>query len=89
MRRTGIFSMSRRLMPMVMVVRLEGHEPHAPCRRRYTTGPSISTNSTLPPSAIRYGRICTRVSGKGSGQGLGQGPIYRCMGREWVTPCDM
>ncbi len=45
-------------MPIVMVVRLEGQLPQAPCRRRYTTGPSISTNSTLPPSDMRYGRIC-------------------------------
>ena len=49
--RTGIFSCSRRLMPMVMVVSEEGHEPHAPCSFRYTTGPSISTSSTFPPSA--------------------------------------
>lgn len=50
---TGMRSMRRRLMPMVMVVREEGQEPQAPASRRYTTGPSISTNSTLPPSAIR------------------------------------
>ena len=53
---TGIFSMSLRLIPMVIVDVEEGHEPHAPCRRSLTTRPSSSTNSTLPPSAIRYGR---------------------------------
>lgn len=49
--RTGIFSCRRRLMPIVIVVIDEGHEPHAPFRRRYTIGPSISASSTLPPSA--------------------------------------
>ena len=49
--RTGIFSCKRRLMPIVIVVIDEGHEPHAPFRRRYTIGPSISASSTLPPSA--------------------------------------
>lgn len=33
---TGMRSMSRRLMPMVMVVREEGQEPQAPASRRYT-----------------------------------------------------
>ena len=51
-------------MPIVMVVRLEGQLPQAPCRRRYTTGPSISTNSTLPPSDMRYGRICSPHDGR-------------------------
>ena len=45
-------------MPIVMVVVLLGHEPHAPWSFKYTTGPSISDSSTLPPSCIRYGRIC-------------------------------
>ena len=45
-------------MPIVMVVSEEGQLPQAPARRRNTTGPSISTNSTLPPSAMRYGRTC-------------------------------
>lgn len=59
-------------MPMVMVVRLEGQEPQAPFSFRYTTGPSISMNSTFPPSAIRYGRICaTRAAGfQDAAQGL-------------------
>jgi hypothetical protein len=55
---TGIFSMSRLRIPMVMVVILLGHDPQAPCSFRYTTGPSISESSTLPPSDMRYGRIC-------------------------------
>lgn len=55
---TGIFSMSLRLMPIVIVVRLLGHDPHAPASFSFTMRPSISTNSTLPPSAIRYGRTC-------------------------------
>ena len=50
---TGIFSMSLRLMPMVMVDVLLGHEPQAPCNLSLTTRPSSSTNSTLPPSAMR------------------------------------
>lgn len=50
--------MRRRLIPIVIVVKLEGQEPHAPFNLRYTTGPSISMNSTFPPSAMRYGRIC-------------------------------
>mmetsp|Transcript_30851 Transcript_30851/g.59567 ORF Transcript_30851/g.59567 Transcript_30851/m.59567 type:complete len:215 (+) Transcript_30851:429-1073(+) len=58
---SGIFSMTRRSMPIFMVVMEEGHEPHAPCKRRRTTSPSISTNSTLPPSAIRYGRTSSRT----------------------------
>ena len=50
--------MSRLRIPMVMVVILLGQDPHAPCSLRYTTGPSISESSTLPPSDMRYGRIC-------------------------------
>ena len=55
--RAGIFSCKRRLMPIVIVVIEEGHEPHAPFRRRYTIGPSISASSTLPPSAQPRERI--------------------------------
>ncbi len=50
--------MSRLRIPMVMVVILLGQDPQAPCSFRYTTGPSISESSTLPPSDMRYGRIC-------------------------------
>ena len=57
--RTGIFSCKRRLMPIVMVVIDEGHEPHAPFKRRYTIGPSISASSTLPPSAIATSKRTT------------------------------
>jgi hypothetical protein len=56
---TGMRSIRRRLMPMVMVVSELGQLPQAPCNRSFTTSPSISTNSTLPPSAMRYGRTCT------------------------------
>ena len=59
---TGIFSMSLRRMPMVIVVVLLGHDPHAPWSFKYTTGPSISDNSTFPPSDIKYGRICKHNS---------------------------
>jgi hypothetical protein len=31
-----------------------------------TTNPSISTNSTLPPSAMRYGRTCARQAWAGT-----------------------
>ena len=34
--RTGIFSMRRRLMPMVMVVSADGQLPHAPCSKSCT-----------------------------------------------------
>lgn len=80
-------------MPMVMVVREEGQEPQAPASRRYTTGPSISTNSTLPPSAIRYGRTWRGGGGVGwvGGGGVGgaarQGPGKKANGARvlaWV-----
>lgn len=45
-------------MPIFMVVMELGHEPHAPLSFSRTTSPSISTSSTLPPSAIKYGRTC-------------------------------
>ena len=38
-----------------------GQEPHAPCRRNFTIAPSISTSSTLPPSAIKYGRNSSKT----------------------------
>ena len=37
----------------LVVIVLLGQEPQAPWRRTLTIGPSISTTSTLPPSAIR------------------------------------
>eukprot|EP00669_Euglena_mutabilis_P010891 TRINITY_DN5594_c0_g1_i1.p3 TRINITY_DN5594_c0_g1~~TRINITY_DN5594_c0_g1_i1.p3 ORF type:complete len:139 (+),score=17.47 TRINITY_DN5594_c0_g1_i1:414-830(+) len=46
---SGMTSMRRRLIPIAIVTALEAHDPHAPCSRRYTTGPSISTSSTFPP----------------------------------------
>mmetsp|Transcript_8630 Transcript_8630/g.14844 ORF Transcript_8630/g.14844 Transcript_8630/m.14844 type:complete len:229 (-) Transcript_8630:16-702(-) len=58
---SGIFSISRRLMPMVMVVRELGQEPQAPLSFNLTTRPSISTNSTLPPSDMRYGRTSSNT----------------------------
>lgn len=58
---TGIFSMSLRLMPIVIVVVLLGQDPHAPWSLRYTTGPSISESSTFPPSDMRYGLICSHA----------------------------
>lgn len=53
-------SRSRRSMPIVIVVVDDGHDPQAPLSLSLMVGPSISTNSTLPPSAIRYGRTCTQ-----------------------------
>ena len=55
---TGIFSISLRLMPIVMVVMLLGQDPQAPCSLSCTMGPSMSCSATFPPSEIRYGRIC-------------------------------
>ena len=49
-------------MPMRIVVVLLGQLPHAPLSFRRTTRPSISTSSTSPPSAIRYGRTSSRTS---------------------------
>lgn len=57
-RTSGMRSIRRRLMPMVIVAVELGHEPQAPLSFSFTTKPSISMNSTLPPSAIRYGRTC-------------------------------
>ncbi len=50
---SGIASRSLRSMPIFRVMVLLGQLPQAPCRRTFTVGPSISTISTLPPSAIR------------------------------------
>jgi hypothetical protein len=56
--RTGMRSIILRLMPIVMVAVEEGQEPHEPTSLSLTVRPSISTNSALPPSAMRYGRTC-------------------------------
>ena len=53
---SGMVSRILRSMPIFRVIVLLGQLPQAPCRRTFTTGPSISTTSTLPPSAIRNGR---------------------------------
>jgi hypothetical protein len=53
---SGIFSISRFSMPMRMVTVDDGQLPHAPLSLSFTTSPSISTSSTSPPSAMRYGR---------------------------------
>mmetsp|Transcript_43060 Transcript_43060/g.69247 ORF Transcript_43060/g.69247 Transcript_43060/m.69247 type:complete len:209 (-) Transcript_43060:208-834(-) len=59
---SGIFSISRRSMPMRIVTVLLGHDPHAPMSLSRTTSPSISISSTLPPSEIKYGRTWSRTS---------------------------
>ena len=43
-------------MPIFKVIVLLGQLPQAPCSLTFTIGPSSSTTSTLPPSAIRKGR---------------------------------
>mmetsp|Transcript_10549 Transcript_10549/g.45766 ORF Transcript_10549/g.45766 Transcript_10549/m.45766 type:complete len:225 (-) Transcript_10549:57-731(-) len=53
---SGIFSISLFSIPMRMVTVDDGQLPHAPLSFSLTTSPSISTSSTSPPSAMRYGR---------------------------------
>ena len=50
---SGMASRSLRSMPIFRVMVLLGQEPQAPWSRTFTIGPSISTTSTLPPSAIK------------------------------------
>jgi len=45
-----------------MVTVLDGQLPHAPLSFSFTANPSISTNSTSPPSAIKYGRTSSSTS---------------------------
>eukprot|EP00982_Pelagococcus_subviridis_P004667 29282-Pelagococcus_subviridis.AAC.6 len=54
-------SSKRRSIPMRIVTVDDGHDPHAPFSLRRTTRPSISTSSTSPPSAMRYGRTSSRT----------------------------
>eukprot|EP00962_Isochrysis_galbana_P039140 scaffold14011_cov122-Isochrysis_galbana.AAC.2 len=69
---SGIFSRNPRSRPIFMVMAELAHEPQAPCSSSRTMPPSISAMATLPPSAIRYGRISSStrstfslVSGRG------------------------
>ena len=59
---SGIFSRRPRSSPILSVIVDDGHEPHAPVSTTRTTPPSMSSTSTLPPSAMRYGRISLRTS---------------------------
>mmetsp|Transcript_34282 Transcript_34282/g.61857 ORF Transcript_34282/g.61857 Transcript_34282/m.61857 type:complete len:211 (+) Transcript_34282:288-920(+) len=58
---SGIRSIRRRLIPIVIVTVELAHVPHAPFSCNLTVKPSISNNSTLPPSEIRNGRISSRT----------------------------
>lgn len=58
---SGIISRNLRSMPIFRVIVLLGQSPQAPFSLTFTTGPSISTISTLPPSAIRNGRSSSRT----------------------------
>mmetsp|Transcript_26259 Transcript_26259/g.88255 ORF Transcript_26259/g.88255 Transcript_26259/m.88255 type:complete len:224 (+) Transcript_26259:113-784(+) len=58
---SGMASISRRSRPILIVIVEDGHVPHAPTSSRRTMGPSMESIWTLPPSAMRYGLISSKI----------------------------
>ena len=67
------FFLSNFSIPPFIVADDDAHVPHAPLRRTAMIPFSIFTNSTFPPSAMRYGRTSSSASSTFSGVSSSKG----------------